>query len=273
MGAARNLGRNAGVVRATLRASLIMAAQYRVNYGMWMAVSVLQAVVYMTVWRAVADARGGSVSGYDAGAFAGYYVSLMVVRDLTTSWVLYDLPNRIQTGELSPMLLRPAHPLVDLWGRIAATRVQRIMLVVPVAVTLGLLYQATIAWNAQALLGVALVLPLAIATRYLIDALIGTVGFWMVRTDGLRGLYVMFVLMTSGQFVPIDVMPQAVQTLSKALPFYWTLGFPVELVVGRAEPADAAGGAIIVAAWGLVAWLALRASWSAGVRRYGAVGA
>src|SRR5688572_28050597 len=108
----------------------------------------------------------------------------MVVRDLTSSFVAYELPYLVRTGVLSPQLLRPAHPLLDIWGRVAATRVQRIMMLVPIVVLIGMEYDVRIASDWRALLAVALVIPLAIATRYLADSVVGNASFWLVHVEG-----------------------------------------------------------------------------------------
>ena len=44
----------------SLRMNLLIAAQYRVNLVIWLFVSVLQAVVYLAVWQAVARRHGST---------------------------------------------------------------------------------------------------------------------------------------------------------------------------------------------------------------------
>jgi ABC-2 type transport system permease protein len=57
------------------------------------------------------------------------------------------------------------------------------------------------------------------------------------------------------------------------LPFRWTIGFPVEILLGRLTPAQVLTGFAIQAAWLLVGALLVKFAWRASVKRYSAVGA
>jgi ABC-2 type transport system permease protein len=98
-------------------------------------------------------------------------------------------------------------------------------------------------------------------------------SFALVRIDGIRGLYYLTMLLMGGQFVPVDVLPGALADLARILPFYWLLGFPVEVLAGRITGVDIAWGMLVLAAWAGGAFVVLRGAWAIGVRRYGAVGA
>ena len=65
----------------------------------------------------------------------------------------------------------------------------------------------------------------------------------------------------------------AIQVLAQILPFHWMIGFPVELVLGRLTPVEAATGLAAQAAWLLISLFLLRLIWRAGIRVYSAVGA
>lgn len=260
-----------GAVAAT-RLNLLVATQYRANMAIWSLASILQIVVYLSVWRAVAEAGGGATGGYTASEFAGYFLVLMVVRELTMTWMPWELPGYVHKGTLSPLLLRPLHPIVHMGAGMLAYRVQSMAITIPVAAVLFVGFDATIDTSATALAVGALILPLASATRFLADTMLALTSMWLVRIDGIRGVYYMVLLLLGGQFAPLTMLPGSLQVVAKALPFWWTLGYPTELLVGRADPADAWLGVLVLSTWSAVLSLAMQPIWRRGARAYEAVG-
>ena len=43
--------------------------------------------------------------------FAGYFIVLMLVENVSYTWIMYEYDYRIREGLLSPALLRPVHPI------------------------------------------------------------------------------------------------------------------------------------------------------------------
>jgi ABC-2 type transport system permease protein len=257
---------------AATRLNLLVAAQYRANMAVWSVASLLQIVVYMSVWRAVAQAGGGSTSGYSAGDFAGYFLVLTIVRELTMTWMPYEFAGYVRSGSLAPLLLRPLHPIIYVGSGMIAFRMQSMAMVIPTAALLFVAFDATVHTTTVAVLAALVVVPLASLTRFLSDSLLAITSMWLVRIDGIRGIYYLLLLLLGGQFAPLAVLPHALQVAAKALPFYWTLGYPTELLVGRAPVADAWIGALVLAAWSSVLFAVMQVVWRRGTRAFEAVG-
>lgn len=258
-------------VHAYTVAFIKIAVQYRAELAIWGIAGVVQAVVYLAVWRAVALSGGGTVGGYDAAHFAGYFLVLLLVRDVTYTWVPYQFPDSVRDGSLSPRLLLPSHPLLRISVDVFCFRAQSTVFLIPVTIALFALYGARVETTWQGAVAGFAVLPLASLVRLVADSLLALAGFWLTRIDGLRGLYYTVLLFMGGQFAPIDVLPGWLQEVARALPFYWCLGYPIELLVGRADPGEALVGIAIVAAWALGLYVLLLLAWRRGVARYGAV--
>lgn len=257
---------------ATMRMELQVAAQYRANMLVWCLAGVLQVVVYLAVWRAVAEESGGAIGGYSAGAFAGYFLVLLIVREMTYTWIPYDFPDFVRLGKLAPMLLRPLHPLVSVGVRMAAYRVQSTLMLIPIAALLFWVFDAVVRTSPLAVILAALLIPLAAVLRSLCDSLLALASMWLVRIDGLRGVYYLLLLFLGGQFAPLDVLPHGLQLVARSLPFYWMLGYPVELAIGRAPLHDAAVGVAVMLAWSAITFTLVQVVWRRGVRVYEAVG-
>ena len=85
--------------------------QYRANLLMYLAYWIVSPIVYLSVWRAVANAQG-DVQGLTANDFVTYYMTLLIVDVLTSDITLHILAYKIQDGTLSGELLRPVHPIL-----------------------------------------------------------------------------------------------------------------------------------------------------------------
>lgn len=257
---------------AYLRIGLIQLAQYRASFAIWALSSTLQAVVALAVWRAVAAANGGSTGGYDAGSFAAYFLVVLLVRELTFTGIIHHIPHRVETGKLTIYLMRPMHPLLQTFGASFANTVQAFVIVVPIAIALMFVFDATFSSSPAAIAATIVILPLAILARACADSLVAISSFWFVRISGIRGIYFMCTLLLSGMFAPLTVLPEWLATVARVLPFYWALGFPVELLIGTADASEAVTAVAALAAWSIALLVVLQPAWRAGTRAHEAVG-
>ena len=98
-------------------------------------------------------------------------------------------------------------------------------------------------------------------------------AFWTTRTQAVNTTYIIFAVFLSGRFTPLELLPGAIQTVARALPFRLWASFPVELLMGRMTPAEAWTNVAQQLIWIVAFYGLLRFVWSRGLRRYSAVGA
>src|SRR5450759_3240197 len=85
--------------------------QYRANLLMYSLYGLVSPVVYLAVWTTIANSQG-SVSGLTANDFITYYLTLLIVDQLTSDITIHIFGYKIQDGSLSNELLRPIHPIL-----------------------------------------------------------------------------------------------------------------------------------------------------------------
>src|SRR5512135_497608 len=85
--------------------------QYRANLMMYLLYWLVSPIVYLAVWVAIANANG-TVKGLTANDFITYYLTLLIVDQLTSEITIHILAYKIQDGTLSGELLRPVHPIL-----------------------------------------------------------------------------------------------------------------------------------------------------------------
>src|SRR5690242_2986387 len=124
-------------------AKIAIAAQiqYRAANYMFMLGMVAEPVIYLVVWQTVAAQQGGSVAGFTAGTFAAYYIVWTLVRNVNIVFTPYGWEWRIREGHLSAQLLRPLFPIVEDLGFFLGWKPVVILLWLPIAVFLALVFQ------------------------------------------------------------------------------------------------------------------------------------
>src|ERR1041384_1369090 len=85
--------------------------QYRANLLMYLLFWLVSPIVFLSVWTAGANSQG-AVQGLTANDFSTYYLTLLIVDNLTTQITIYLLAYKIQDGTLSGELLKPVHPIL-----------------------------------------------------------------------------------------------------------------------------------------------------------------
>jgi len=268
-----------GVVRGYLdyyltqmRIAIATQFQYRVANYFYMIGMVTEPVIYLVVWSTIARQQGGEVGGITPGQFAAYYIVWTLVRNMNIIFTPYGWEERIRTGELSGMLLRPVHPIHNDLGFFAGWKFVVIVLWLPIAAILSLLFQPT--FDPRPI--DVVVFAFAIWGAYLIRSvnywILGMVTFWTTRVGPIFQLVFTAELLLSGRLVPLSLMPDWAQRLADVLPFKWTFGFPIEALVGRLPVPELLGGLAMQALWIAIGAIGVRVVWRFAVRHYGAVG-
>jgi viologen exporter family transport system permease protein len=248
--------------------------QYRANLLMYLLYWLVSPIVYLSVWVTIANSQG-SVKGLTANDFITYYMTLLIVDQLTSDITVHIFAYKIQDGTLSGELLRPIHPILtnNLINNLAFKALTFIVLI-PVWILLFLLFQPN--FSGVTFLSMALAIPaviLGFAINFLFSSAITCLAFWTTRVYSLMEFYGALRILFSGQFVPLVLMPPLIQVIAKFLPFQLYLYFPIRLILGEITPQEA----LVNFGWGLV-WLVVGLGcfwlvWREGVKRFSAVGA
>ncbi len=227
-------------------------------------------LIYLFVWSTAAGSK--TIGGLTRGEFVAYYLALILVNQITyaqTNWTVGDL---IRYGQMNRLLLRPLHPLYDAIASEMAGKVVFMTFDVPVVIILALVLRPE--WRAapRDLLAFVPALAMAWALRFFWGYWLALLAFWATRADALLAVQDALIFLLAGQVAPIALLPGALQTAARVLPFRYMVAFPVELVTGQLDAAGLWSGLAVQAGW-LAAAVALYAVlWKTGLKRYAAVG-
>jgi ABC-2 type transport system permease protein len=246
--------------------------QYRVATFMVLVGFLIEPVVYLSVWTAVARAQGGSVGGYDIGQLSAYYIVWTLVRVYNAAFDPKAWEWRIRDGRINTFLSQPVHMFHRDFSFFMGSKVVWTILWVPIAIALVMVFQPTIEWSLFNVVAFGIAIWGGFAVRFLVLYIMGMVNFWTTRGAALFGIVVALELILSGRLVPLQLMPEWVESLAVWFPFKWTFQFPIEVMIGRLDTFQVLTGLATQAAWTAGLGLFFVLVWRRAVRRYEAVG-
>jgi len=248
--------------------------QYRANLIMYLLYWLVSPIIYLAVWTSIAESKG-NVSGLTPNDFVTYYMTLLVVDQITSNIVIHTFAYKIQDGTLSGELVRPIHPiLTNTLVNNIAFKFLTILGFIPIWIVLFFLYRPD--FSSVTLGGILLSIPamlMGFLVGYLLSAAITALAFWTTRVYSIHEFYYAMILLFSGQFVPLTLMPELIQNIARYLPFQLLIYFPIQLILGNLSQPQILQGYISGAIWLIVSIVLFNLVWNNGVRRFSAVGA
>jgi ABC-2 type transport system permease protein len=248
--------------------------QYRANLLMYLLYWLVSPVVYLAIWTTVANSRG-NVSGLTVNDFTTYYLTLLIVDTLTSDITIHLLAYKIQDGTLSSELLKPIHPiLTNVLVNNLAFKTLTVMVLIPIWFVLCLLVRPD--FSAVTVPSLLLAIPqiaFGFAISFLLGATLTCLAFWTTRVYSIGEFYWAIVLLFSGQFVPLDLMPPFIRQVAQYLPFQLFKYSPIQLVLGKLSTGQIVQTFVLDVVWFVLALLLFRTVWRSGQKRFSAVGA
>lgn len=262
--------RTARALPTMLRVGLAEAVAYRAEFVVWL-LSTNMPLVMLALWTAVA--RDAPVGRFGQRDFVAYFLAALVVRLMTGAWVIWEVNQEIRQGTLAFRLLRPVHPLLAYACENVAAMPLRVVLSLPVALTLlftlggSHLTRDPLLWA---------LFPITVVGAWLITflamSIVGALAFWIESAGSVFEIWMGLFGVFSGYLVPLELFPGWVTQLARALPFRYMLAFPVEMIIGLESRPRAL--AELSVQWLFVGLLLLGAlgAWRLGLRRFAAFG-
>jgi ABC-2 type transport system permease protein len=248
--------------------------QYRANLIMYLFYWLVSPIIYLAVWTSIANSKG-NVSGLTANDFITYYMTLLIVDQITSDIVIHTFAYKIQDGTLSGELVRPIHPILtnSLVNNIAF-KMLSLLGFIPIWILLFFLYKPD--YSGVTISGILLAIPamaIGFLVGFLLSAAITCLAFWTTRVYSIHEFYYAMKLLFSGLFVPLTLMPNIVQVIAQYLPFQLQIYFPIQLILGRLSSTQIIQGYVLGIIWLSATILAFNLIWRNGVKRFSAVGA
>ncbi len=164
-----------------LRVGVAETVAYRAEFLVWMLTSTMP-LVMLALMSSIA--REAPFKGYTEAGFVTYYLSVLIVRQLTGNWVAWQLAEEIRNGTLAMRLLRPIHPFIAFASSHAAAIPFRSVIALPIAI---ILLVTTGAPGLANPLQLALVVPSIAIAWVLTFAILFAIGSLVVLDHAVDG--------------------------------------------------------------------------------------
>ncbi len=236
---------------ALFRAGMRRQATYRLALLSGLATNVFFGVVRTALFVALYSATT-EVGGFDeADALTYVWVLQALFGAIWTPWI-FELPDRIRSGDFVAELTRPGDPLVrhvafDL-GRVSYFLLLRApgpLFVAAIVLDLNL-PTSVVGWAAFV---VSVLLAAVVSTQ--LRFLIGAVAFWSPDYRGIFALVFIPIWFFSGFLIPTTYFPDLLQTVADLSPLVAMLMAPVAVATRQAV----AGPLVIQLVWAVVMWV------------------
>lgn len=247
---------------------------YRSN----MAVSLITQPVYFLVqyfiWQAVFQVHG-NVSGYTLDSMLYYFAVSSLMGFLNWDNADGTLQRLVQTGKFITYQLRPiSHLYYSFFEKVGHRILAFWIELIPI---LGFYLLFGIKPIPVMPFWAVISVILSFILSFLINYTIGTIAFWLVRTDGVRRAVLVFKDVCSGMFLPLTLFPAGIQKVLFYMPFQFISYVPARVFMGSYElagitmsiPQIVGLQAIMV----LVTFFLNRFIWYFGIKRFTGVGA
>ena len=187
--------------------------------------------VFMRLWAVVYSASGTVLlGGLTASQMLWYLVATeSIVLSSTRLW--YEVDQEVRTGQLAVQLIRPLSYAGAHFGRTMGERAVRFAINLTAGSVVALVLAGPISFSISGLAMFAFVLPMAFAIDFLGELLVGLSAFWLEGSQGIALIYSRLMLILGGVLVPLDVYPDAMQPLLRALPFAAVVSAPGKMLV------------------------------------------
>jgi ABC-2 type transport system permease protein len=259
-----------------LRASLKERMAYRADFLLGTVLRFLPMVTTILLWKAVYAGSGKtSLAGFDYSEMIAYLLLVHISRMFSSMPNLAGgIARDIREGTLKRYLIQP----VDLIGYLISYRVaHKVAYIVTSALPYGLLFFLCRGYferfpDALTFAAYLLSLVLAFLVGFFFEVCVGMVGFWFLEVTSLLYIVMTMNFFTSGQMLPLNLLPKPWSTIMMWLPFQYMAYFPAVVFLGKIKGTELVIGLFFEAAWAVVFLILGRWLYRVGLRRYSAYG-
>lgn len=242
---------------------------YRGEVLIWILSTTMPLIMY-AVWSTLAQA--GPIGRFDEGTFAAYFLSTLVVRQLTSCWIVWELNYAIRTGAFSTLLLRPVSPLAYYAAENLGALPFRILVLVPVVFGAWWAFPSLpFAFSAERIALFVLTTLLAWLLIFLFQAIFGLLALYTEQSLSFQEAWFGLWAMLSGYLVPLELMPK-VAVVARWLPFRAMGSLPTEILLGHLDGPGMLQAVAAQLGWVVVTVILVKSVWARALRRYEAYG-
>ncbi len=211
------------------RVSLANAIAYRASVVSRMLFYTLFIYVFMSLWRAIY--REGAVHGYSYNQIVWYLIMTEMVAFSLRTGIYAQMNDDVRSGAIAYQIGRPVHYVLFQYATCLGESAFNLVAFGSLAAALGLIFVGPLATLSLASApAVLLSMLLGLTIQFFFQMMIGLLSFIMEDNFAFFLIYQKLVFML-GMFLPVEFLPDWLQSIAKALPFSYVCWAPAKLFV------------------------------------------
>lgn len=236
---------------AAFRVSLLSVLAYPAELWLRTVFLFIIMLVFSALWHTTYEELGQSrLGGLSLSQLLWYLAiteSIMLSRPRTA--IQFDAD--VRSGQLAYDLARPYSYLLFRFAQTCGERLPRFLTTLAVAVALATVFSGGVGVGWDGLAAGLPVLALALTLDYLFVLTICLLAFWVEDTSAFLFIYDRFLMILGGMLLPLELFPDALAAVARALPFAGIVYAPARMFVAP----DLGDGLALVARQ--LGWLAV----------------
>ncbi len=254
-----------------LKTGFAEVVAYRAEFVVWMLSTTLP-LVMLALMSAVA--REAPIGGFDQPKVVAYYLATLIVRQVASSWVMWEIMHDIREGTLAMHLLRPVHPLLARSAESLAGVPLRGLVALPVALLAARARVGRDHVHPTSLIIGCFFLSLAGAwlLNFAVSAMCGILALYVDSSQSIWEVWLGGFMLLSGYLLPLSLFPHWAEHIARMLPFPYLQAVPVEMITGARSRVESLRGLGFQFLYAAVALVAMQLFWRRAIRRFAAYG-
>lgn len=246
---------------------------YRLNFIMWRVRVVLQIITLYFLWLSILP-KDTSFLGYNQSLMLTYILGTSLISAFVLSSRSHSVGDEINSGNLSNFLIKPINYFLYQFSRDIGDKAMNILFSSAELTFLFLILQPPLFVQTNPMyIGLFLISTiLALVLYFLINFLIGLIGFWSPEIWAPRFIFMIVIAFFAGGLFPLDILPESIFKIFQYLPFTYLLYFPLKVYLGQLALPEVIQGLITSFLWIVLMYLILKFVWNIGLKLYTAQG-
>jgi ABC-2 type transport system permease protein len=221
--------RRGGKYGAVLRVSMASHFAYAGEALLRLIFLVLIIFVFVQLWSVTYSVLGAQRIGSYTMPQMVWYFAFAEAIVLAVPMLRRKVDDDVKSGELAYRLTKPYHYVFYLAADYMGEWLARFALNMVVAVGMSLITVGPIPFSMG---GVAMALAAlvgAVALDFLGSCVVSLLAFWVEDTAAFYLIYRRLVMLLGGMMIPLDVFPEPLSSIARALPFSYIVYGPARL--------------------------------------------
>jgi ABC-2 type transport system permease protein len=243
---------------------------YRMDFMASIIITPIIILMEYFTWR-MFFSMSPNIQGYTFDDIIKYYVIIMLVSHFIYNQVGQRVQQKIMYGDLNQFLLKPMDVISQFLSEDMAQRMIAFLVeVIPLFIIMTIVLKISLPWYNIILVLISMIFAFFI--NFFIGFFMGLLSFWLYKSESFQWLMFWFLMMMSGQFIPLEFFGETFFNISKFMPFYYMRYGVAQIFLGKLTVIESIQIIGIQFVWILILYGIVRFFYGIAVKQYGAVG-